>query len=190
LFLCHLGSRRQITHRLRTKAASQTCKTLFGTAGVAHGDTVANLCKKVALSEVEGVPAELTEKLIRSKVLYPYRICDQYYLIAMDGTRTISFKSRHCESCLTQTQNGKTTYFHPVLEAKLVTSNGFAFSLMSEFIENVDPGATKQDCEWKGFGSLKNLALSLLEAWRTRAVSPQELFAISTTQIQIRFDDS
>jgi len=93
----------------------------------------------------------MTEKLIRSKVLYPYRLFDQYFLIAMDGTRTISFKTRHCPSCLTQTHNGKTTYFHPVLEAKLVTSNGFAFSLMSEFIENSDPFATKQDCEWKAF---------------------------------------
>lgn len=151
LFLCHLGSRRQITHRLRTKASAQTCKALFGAVGVAHGDTVANLCKRLTLSQVEAVPTELTEKLIRNKVLYQYRICNRYFLIAMDGTRTISFKHRHCESCLTQTQNEKTTYFHPVLEAKLVTSNGFAFSMMSEFIENADPGATKQDCEWKAF---------------------------------------
>jgi len=38
-----------------------------------------------------------------------------------------------------------------VLEAKLVTSNGFAFSLMTEFIENIDPEASKQDCELKAF---------------------------------------
>jgi hypothetical protein len=38
-----------------------------------------------------------------------------------------------------------------VLEAKLVTANGFAFSLMTEFIENLDPQADKQDCELKAF---------------------------------------
>ncbi len=33
--------------------------------------------------------------------------------------------------------NGEILYYHPVLEAKLVTANGFAFSLMTEFIENL-----------------------------------------------------
>jgi hypothetical protein len=47
--------------------------------------------------------------------------------------------------------NGETRYYHPVLEAKLVTSNGFAFSLMTEFIENAAPKADKQDCELKAF---------------------------------------
>jgi hypothetical protein len=37
------------------------------------------------------------------------------------------------------------------LEAKLVTPNGFAFSLLSEFIENPGPNPTKQDCELKAF---------------------------------------
>jgi hypothetical protein len=47
--------------------------------------------------------------------------------------------------------NGERLYYHPVLEAKLVTANGFAFSLMTEFIENTDPQADKQDCELKAF---------------------------------------
>jgi hypothetical protein len=38
-----------------------------------------------------------------------------------------------------------------VLEAKLITANGFAFSLLTEFIENRDPQASKQDCELKAF---------------------------------------
>lgn len=40
-------------------------------------------------------------------------------------------------------------YYHPGLEAKLVTANGFAFSLMTEFIENTNLSADKQDCELK-----------------------------------------
>ena len=42
----------------------------------------------------------------------------------------------------------------------------------------------------KGFGSLKNLAHSLLEAWRTRRITPEEFIAISSDRIQIRFDSS
>ena len=49
------------------------------------------------------------------------------------------------------TQNGKTLYYHNVLEAKLVTPNGFALSLMTEFIENPGENPTKQDCELKAF---------------------------------------
>jgi hypothetical protein len=38
-----------------------------------------------------------------------------------------------------------------VLEAKVVTANGFAFSLMTEFIENPGEQPTKQECELKAF---------------------------------------
>jgi hypothetical protein len=69
----------------------------------------------------------------------------------MDGTGTISFDHPHCPHCLTRTRNGKTIYYHPVLEAKLLTSNGFAFSLMTEFIGNPAQRVTKQDCELKAF---------------------------------------
>jgi hypothetical protein len=44
-----------------------------------------------------------------------------------------------------------TQYYHNVLEAKLVTANGFAFSLMTEFIENAGEYVSKQDCELKAF---------------------------------------
>jgi hypothetical protein len=40
------------------------------------------------------------------------------------------------------------------LEAKLVTRNGMAFSLATEFIENPTPEPTKQDCEKKAFARL------------------------------------
>lgn len=48
-------------------------------------------------------------------------------------------------------KDGTILYYHPVLEAKLVTANGFAFSLMTEFIENAPPPAGPQDCELKAF---------------------------------------
>ena len=73
-------------------------------------------------------------------------------MVAIDGTGMLTFHERHCEHCLTRKlSNGTTLYYHPVLEAKLVTANGFSFSLMTEFIENNDPEASKQDCELKAF---------------------------------------
>jgi hypothetical protein len=62
------------------------------------------------------------------------------------------FRQPHCDHCLTRTtSDGRILYFHYVLEAKLVTSEGYAFSLATEFIENMDPKADKQDCELKAF---------------------------------------
>jgi hypothetical protein len=73
-------------------------------------------------------------------------------LVAVDATGVMSFQERHCEHCLTKTsKNGKTTYFHYVLEAKLVTSAGHAISLATEWVENPVGEFDKQDCERKAF---------------------------------------
>jgi hypothetical protein len=73
-------------------------------------------------------------------------------MIAVDGTGMLTFRERHCPFCLTRKLNhGELIYDHPILEAKLVTANGFAFSILTEFIENTDPQADKQDCELKAF---------------------------------------
>jgi hypothetical protein len=82
--------------------------------------------------------------------------------MAVDGTGRLTFPERHCPNCLTAKHHGKTIYYHPVLEAKLVLPNGFAFSVMTEFIENPGAHPTKQDCELKAF---YRLAKRLIEAF-------------------------
>ena len=63
----------------------------------------------------------------------------------------LTFSERHCAHCMTRTSHGRTLYYHPILEAKLVTLTGFVFSLMTEFIENPAENPSKQDCELKAF---------------------------------------
>ncbi len=119
---------------------------------IPHGDTLNYGFKKLAVEELQEMVCRAVEVLIRKKVFSRWRLLNKYYLVAIDGTGMLNFNERHCEHCLTKKlRNGETLYYHPVLEAKLVTSNGFAFSLMTEFIENSDPEATKQDCELKAF---------------------------------------
>jgi hypothetical protein len=155
LFLCRLGSRRQLTHLLRDNGAvAQKFQALFGVAGCAHGDTLNALCTGLDPAEMQTVLSGMSAQLIRQKVLYPYRLRGHYYVVGIDGTGTLSFSQRHCEHCLTRTSNGQTLYYHTVLEAKLLTPNGFAFSLMSEFVENPDANPDKQDCELKAFTRL------------------------------------
>lgn len=153
LFVCQLGARRQINHQLRGNAAvRKKYKALFGVADIPHGDTLNYTYQRLQVAEVQEVVCRLMENVMEQEELRCRRLFGIYWLIAMDGTGVLTYPERHCETCLTRKlNNGQTLYYHPVLEAKLVTANGYALSLMTEFIENSDPGATKQDCELKAF---------------------------------------
>jgi hypothetical protein len=152
MFLCHLGARRQIALKFRDNAPSAAnFKRLFGVEQAPHGDTLNYTFKNIDPGQVQECVTQLVEILIRKKVLERYRLLDRNYVVVIDGTGIYSFSERHCEHCLTRTHNGKTTYYHYVLEAKLVTYDGLSFSLMSEFIENPQPNPTKQDCELNAF---------------------------------------
>ena len=151
MFLFRLGARRQIGEKLRNGYCIQQLQTIFQVETAPHGDTLDDAFSHAIPDEFQEVVSGMTETLIRKKVLYLGRLFDKYYVVAVDGTGTITFGERHCPHCLTRTRNGKTTYYHNVLEAKLVTPDGLAFSLMTEFIENPGEKVTKQDCELKAF---------------------------------------
>lgn len=150
MYLFRLGARREIQHKLRDNGPSQAkFQAWFGIPTVPHGDTLNHTFKQLAVEEVQEVVCSMVASLIRKKVLEGCRLYG-YYRVAVDGTGELTWQERHCEHCLTRKLgNGTTLYYHPILEAKLVTPNGFAFSLMTEFIENSDPLADKQDCELK-----------------------------------------
>jgi len=153
LFVCHLGSRRQFNARVRGNGASRAkFGTLFGVEQVPHGDTLHGAFKRLDPGQVQEVVCQMVETLLRRKVLYPYRLLDRYFLVAIDGTGQLTFRTRHCPHCLTRTlKDGTILYYHPVIEAKLVTATGLALSVMTEFIENPDPHVSTQDCELKAF---------------------------------------
>jgi hypothetical protein len=152
MFLMRLGARRQVHHWLRGNGPSVTkFEALFDIANCPHGDTLDYAYSRLDVAEVQAVVTGMVDTLIRQKVLYPHRLLERYFLVALDGTGVLTFPERHCAQCLTRTHQGHTTYYHPVLEAKLVTASGWAFSLLTEFIENPGEHPTKQDCELKAF---------------------------------------
>jgi hypothetical protein len=152
MFLLRLGARRQIGQLLRGNSlVAAKYQLLFQVAQCPHGDTLNDLCRRLAVPQVQEAVAAMTETLIRRKVLYAHRLLDQYFLVVIDGTGVLTFTERHCPHCLTRTDKRGTVYYHPVLEAKLVTATGLAFSLMTEFIENPTVAPTKQDCELNAF---------------------------------------
>jgi hypothetical protein len=151
MYLCRLGARRQIGLLLRNGACQQNFEALFQVSTCPHGDTLNDAFCKLNPEEMQEVVSASIKALIRKKVLYACRLLDTYFVIAIDGTGTLAFSERHCPYCLTQTRQGQTIYYHNVLEAKLVAPQGFALSVMTEFIENSDEEATRQDCELKAF---------------------------------------
>lgn len=151
MYLLRLSARRQVGLLLRTPASVETCEALFGVSGFPHGDTLNEAFRKLDPRDFQEVVCSMVRTLIVKKVLDQFRLFDKYFVVAIDGTGTLSFPRRHCPHCLTRKHNGKTSYYHSVLEAKLVTSNGLALSLMTEFVENPGPDPKKQDCELKAF---------------------------------------
>jgi hypothetical protein len=118
-----------------------------------HPDAIDDVMRALPPELFEELKATVVGSLIEQKTLRPFRFLGTYYFVAVDATSTHTFNERHCKYCLTrESANGVVSYFHYVLEAKLVTSSGHAISMASEFIENI-PGRDfeKQDCEQKAF---------------------------------------
>jgi Transposase DDE domain len=118
-----------------------------------HADAIDAVMRELASKDLERIKTTIVSALFEQKLFRSFRFLGKYYFVAIDATGMASFDHRHCSQCLTRTsKNGKTTYFHYVLEAKLVTSSGLCVSLATEFIENpCNKEFDKQDCELKAF---------------------------------------
>jgi hypothetical protein len=155
LFLLKLGARRQLRFELDSAEALENLNRLSGCSmeTVAHGDTLDHFLGHVPPSQYARLRRHMVFRLLRMKALDKGRLFG-HFLVVVDGTGQYCFSRRHCEHCLVRTVHGKQQYYHHVLEAKLVTPQGLAISIASEFIENADPHADKQDCELKAFARL------------------------------------
>jgi hypothetical protein len=165
VFLLKLRARRQMKFALDTAAMLRNANGLAGTPAerVEHPDTLEYLMRRMAPSELSGLRLAMARRLVRMKCLDRWSLFGRF-LVVIDGTGHLVFTERHCEHCLTQRRGDRTIYYHMVLEAKLVTEAGLVMSLATEFIENTDPAATKQDCELAAFYRL---------AERLKAAFPQ-----------------
>ena len=156
VFLLKLGSKRSIRFELSTAEALRNLNHLAGTTQqtIAHQDTLEHFLGHVSPRELDTkLRRNMIRRLVRMKALDHGRLLG-HFVIVFDGTGMLVFPERHCAHCLKKTVQGKTIYYHHVLEAKVVTPGGLALSVGSEFIENSDPHATKQDCELKAFARL------------------------------------
>ena len=151
IFLFKTGSRNQLDNNRKDGYFKKHYSRLFGKQ-LPHQDTVKDVLCELPESELEQVKMNTMGGLFEQKWIRQYRLLNKYYLVAVDATGVVSFDERHCEHCLTKkSKNGTVSFFHYVLEAKLVTQDGHAISLASEWIENPSGDFDKQDCERKAF---------------------------------------
>jgi len=152
MFLLKETSRNSYNNDRRDAVFSKNYFKIFK-MNLPHPDTIDQVLLIISPEKIEILKTHLVSKLFDQKLLRKFRFLGKYYFVAVDATGTHTFDHQHCEHCLRKTsKNGKTTWFHYVLEAKLVTSSGLAISLASEFIENVSGrDFEKQDCEQKAF---------------------------------------
>jgi hypothetical protein len=151
-FLLKLGSRRRFRFELDSPEALANLNRLaqVDQEAMAHSDTLNHFLGHVPTASLAEVRRKMIHRLVRMKALDHGRLFSRF-LVVIDGTGQLHFRQQHCPHCLQQKHGEQTLYFHNVLEAKLVTPEGLAISLDTEFIENADPKADKQDCEMKAF---------------------------------------
>ncbi len=182
LFLCKLGSRRQLDFQLRDGElwVLDNVNRLSGCQqeSLPVNKTLSHFLGHVGSQPIAGLRTQCVQRLIRNKVLDGSRLLSQL-VFAVDGTGFVSFKERHCPHCLVHRNGSAVYYLHPVLEAKLVDTRGLAISIGTEFIENprevprpqspdsatlTEYEQVKQDCELKAFARL---------AFQLKAAFPQ-----------------
>jgi len=138
-----------------------------------HGDTINDCFKKMDPKEMEKFICQMIVRLLRRNTFNSSRINGDWQIL-VDATEFFRSSSRHCDHCLFSRHKGndgeiiRISYYHHVLEAKLVLNGNMVFSIQSEFIANEEPipsdevlwspeysepskDKTKQDCETKAF---------------------------------------
>ncbi len=154
MFLFKEGSRNAFNNDREEENFMKNYQKLFRMR-LPHMDTVNQAMRFLKESELEQLKTVMVRKLLEKKTLHKFRIFGKWFVVAVDATGVHSYSERHCDQCLTTTsKKGKTTYFHNVVEAKLLCSIGFSFSLATIWIENPKGDFDKQDCEQKAFKRL------------------------------------
>lgn len=153
--LCGVKTMHAMEEQFNEENCIETLRILSGNKSLSempHSDTLNYYLERLSPDCLSQLRKKLIKKLIRMKSFYRGKLLGQYWRVILDGTGLFCFKEKHCDNCLvkTVTQEDGTkvkTYYHKVLEAKLVLSEKIVISLDTEFIENEKEDVSKQDCE-------------------------------------------
>ncbi len=143
------GSRNAFNNERESEEFVRNYEGIFGVR-FPSADTVDKIMRITDENYPEKLKIHLVKILIKKKVFQKSRVFGRY-MIAADGSHVMTVSEGHCGHCLKRTseKSGKTTYFHNVVEVKLITENGFSISSATEWVENPEGKYDKQDCGLK-----------------------------------------
>ncbi len=155
LFLFKQKSRNGADNTAKNLDYQDNIKNIFGIK-TADMDTVDKYLRWLGPSVLEQVKQDMFRELVKSKTFQKYKYDGKYFMLAIDGSGLQSYDYEPYRGCpYKKSKKGKKVWTTYVLEARVVTSNGFSISLATEWIENpTDQPFNKQDCESKAFGRL------------------------------------
>ena len=119
-----------------------------------YWETINLYLEKVADQELQEMICKLVKHLLRSRAFESARIRGRYWQVIVDGTQLASSRRELEGGCLYRihhrgTEEEYREYYYYVLEAKVYLHENIYVSIMTEFVENKDSEAEKQDCERK-----------------------------------------
>ncbi len=114
--------------------------------------TLEYFLEEIGAPPIAGLRQRMVQRLIRMKALDAARLQGRF-VVLIDGSGYLVFRSRHCDHCLTQRHGETTLYMHQVLEAKVLGPAGTVVSIATEFIDNSDaqgPGGCEPGADQAG----------------------------------------
>ncbi len=143
---------------------SDNLKSLYGVQEVTSDTNVRERLDPIDPFYLQESINKIIAQMQRGKQLERFRLENDHYYVALDGTGYFSSPTIHCESCCEKKhRNGTTTYYHQILAAVMVhPAYAQVLPLAIEPIVRQD-GRKKNDCE-------HNAAKRLLQ--KLRAMHP------------------
>jgi len=155
VFLFKQGSRNQADNTAKNYDYQDNIKSIFGVK-VADMDTVDRYLRWISPYKLEHIKQDMFRELVKSKTFQKYKFGGEYFMLAIDGSGLQSYDYEPYSGCpYKKSKNGKKVWTTYVLEARIITSNGFSLSLATEWLENPATRTfDKQDCEFRAFERL------------------------------------
>ena len=119
-----------------------------------YWETINLYLEKVPDKDLQDVICKMVQGLLRSRAFENARVRGQYWQVIVDGTQLANSRKELDGGYLYRVHKQGTAeeyveYYYYVLEAKLYLHKDIYVSIMTEFVENKDNEAEKQDCERK-----------------------------------------
>ena len=148
MFGLKCGSMLKFDEQRKTEAFQNNLKNLYGVPASPCDTQMRERLDPINPEHLRPAFKAVHQTLQQQGVLREFMFMEGYYLLNIDGTGMFGSEKIHCQHCCEKHKsNGKTEYYHQMLEAVIVhPDNSVVLPLCPEPIIRED-GKNKNDCE-------------------------------------------